>query len=70
MRARAGRMIAGVCAGFARTYQLDVTVTRIAVCLLALFSAGTVFVAYLIAWIVMPQAPYTFSTPAADIVTP
>ena len=70
MRVREGRMIAGVCAGFARTYRLDVTITRIVVCLLALCSAGTVFAAYLIAWIVMPQVPYAFSTPAADIVTP
>ncbi len=70
MRLREGRMIAGVCAGFARTYRLDVTITRLVVCLLGLFSAGTVFVAYLVAWVVMPQAPYVFSPAAADIVTP
>ena len=62
-------MIGGVCAGFAHTYRLDVTVTRLVVAVLAFFSAGTVCVAYLIAWIVMPQAPFAVVMPPADIVT-
>ena len=69
MRIREGRMIAGVCAGFAQAYRLDVTITRLVVAALGFFSAGTVCVAYLIAWIIMPQAPFAVVVPPADIVT-
>ena len=69
MRLSEGRMLAGVCAGFAHAYRLDVTITRLVVALLAFFSGGTVVVAYLIAWIIMPQAPFAVPVPPADIVT-
>ena len=62
-RARYGRMIAGVCAGFANAYRFDVTLTRIVVAVLAIFSAGTVAVAYILAWIIMPLSPYALPTP-------
>ena len=52
--------IAGVCAGFARYFGLDVTLMRI------LWAVITVFpmpffglVAYIVAWIVMPKDPVT-----------
>ena len=69
MRVREGRMIAGVCAGFAHAYRLDVPITRLVVAVLALFSGGTVVVAYILAWIIMPQAPFAVVVPPADIVT-
>ena len=56
LRPRAGRKIAGVCQGFAEYFDLDVTVIRIVWLLVAIFG-GTGFLAYVIAWIVMPEEP-------------
>jgi phage shock protein C len=47
------KKIAGVCAGFARYIDADVTLVRIIVLVLAL-SSGIGFVAYIVAWILMP----------------
>ena len=57
-RVRYGRVIAGVCAGFAQAYGMDVTLVRLLFCAAALCGAGTLVVAYIIAWIIMPNAPY------------
>jgi phage shock protein C len=51
-------MIAGVCAGLAQRYGWDVVVVRLVVVLIVLFGCGTPLIAYLIAWIVMPNGPY------------
>ncbi len=67
-RTRSGRMIAGVCAGFAQAYRLDVTLTRLIVCALALFTSGTVVVAYLVAWVIMPEASYVVPSPNGGMV--
>ena len=56
VRPREGRMIAGVCAGFARRYGWDVALVRLVLVLGLVFGAGTPFLAYFIAWIVMPNA--------------
>ncbi|MCL4402959.1 MAG: PspC domain-containing protein [Acidobacteria bacterium] len=48
------KKIAGVCAGFARYAEIDVTLVRIVVLVLALFT-GIGFIAYPIAWILMPS---------------
>ncbi|MBI1786873.1 MAG: PspC domain-containing protein [Acidobacteria bacterium] len=48
------KKIAGVCAGFARYLDLDVTLVRI-VWLLVAVLAGTGLIAYLVAWIAMPK---------------
>ncbi len=55
VRPRAGRRIAGVCAGVAQYYDWNVTTIRILWLLLFLF-AGTGGLLYLILWIVMPNA--------------
>src|SRR5450756_834054 len=49
------RKIAGVCAGFAEYFALDVTIVRVVWLIVALFGGGVL--AYIIAWIVMPEAP-------------
>jgi phage shock protein PspC (stress-responsive transcriptional regulator) len=54
VRPRAGRRIAGVCAGLAQYYGWNVTTIRILWLLLILF-AGTGGLLYLILWIVMPN---------------
>lgn len=67
-RPRHGRMIAGVCAGFAQHYGWNPVMVRLVLCLAALCGAGTPVVAYLIAWIVMPNAMYVL--PPTTSVTP
>jgi phage shock protein C len=67
-RDMANRKIAGVCAGLANYFNLDVTLIRIAV-LTAAIVGGFGFIGYLIAWIAMPKstsgyAPYAIP-PAA-----
>ena len=47
------KKIAGVCAGFARYFGVDVTLMRILWIIVAL-GTGIGFVAYIVAWIVMP----------------
>ena len=54
MRVREGKKIAGVCAGFARYMDVDVTLVRIAWLLIAL-TAGVGVIAYIVAWIAMPR---------------
>ena len=61
VRPRYGRAIGGVCAGFAQHFGWDVVLVRILLCVLVLFGCGTPIIAYLIAWIVMPNEPYYFA---------
>ena len=56
MRSRTNRKVAGVCAGFAEYFDLDITMVRVVWVLVALFGGGGIL-AYLIAWIVMPEEP-------------
>jgi phage shock protein C len=51
--------IAGVCAGFARYFGLDVTLVRILWAVLTLCPPSFGLVAYIVAWIVMPKDPVT-----------
>lgn len=60
MRPRNNRMIAGVCAAFARQYGWDVTIVRIVTAIICLSGAGAL--AYLIAWIIIPEEPYALPT--------
>jgi phage shock protein C len=56
MRSRTDEKIAGVCGGFAEYLEVDVTLVRL-VWLAALFLGGWGFIAYIVAWIVMPLEP-------------
>ena len=53
---RKDKKIAGVCGGFAEYAELDPTIVRIVWLVASIFS-GVGFIAYLIAWIVMPEGP-------------
>ncbi|HTT61511.1 MAG TPA: PspC domain-containing protein [Bryobacteraceae bacterium] len=48
------KKIAGVCAGFARYFEVDVTLMRILWIIVALFT-GVGLIAYIVAWIAMPK---------------
>jgi phage shock protein PspC (stress-responsive transcriptional regulator) len=56
MRSSTDKKIAGVCAGLADYFDLDPTIVRV-IWFLAVFFAGTGFLAYIILWIVLPVAP-------------
>ncbi|HEY1263524.1 MAG TPA: PspC domain-containing protein [Terriglobales bacterium] len=64
VRPRADRKIAGVCAGFAEYFDLDVTLVRLAWLIVAIMT-GVGFLAYVVAWIVMPDEPYWAPAPAS-----
>lgn len=70
MRPRGNRKIAGVCAGLAEYFDLDVTLVRVLWLVITVFSA-LVFgiLAYVVAWIVMPEEPETALAPQAHEVT-
>jgi phage shock protein C len=51
-----GKKIGGVCAGFARYADVDVTLVRILTLVIAIFT-GVGFIAYLVAWLLMPKDP-------------
>ncbi|HVD80030.1 MAG TPA: PspC domain-containing protein [Propionibacteriaceae bacterium] len=53
-RPRDDRMIAGVCAGIARRFNIDPTVVRIAF-IASLFLPGPQILIYLAAWLLMPD---------------
>lgn len=57
LRPRHGRVLAGVCAGFGLRYGWDPIVVRLLLVLALLLGVGTPVLVYLIAWIVMPNAP-------------
>ena len=57
-RSRADKKIAGVCAGLAQYFDLDVSLVRI-LCLFLTLATGVCpgIVTYLIAWIIIPSEP-------------
>jgi phage shock protein C len=56
-RPRYPRMIAGVCSGLALHYGWDLTLTRF-ICAMLIIFTGVGLIAYLVAWIVIPEAPF------------
>ena len=55
MRPRDGRMLAGVCAGVANYFSLDVTLVRVIWAVVAVITGGAGVLAYLVAWIIIPD---------------
>ena len=54
VRPRKGRMVAGICAGIADYSGLDVTLIRVIVTVVSVFTVGTGVLAYLAAWVIIP----------------
>ena len=55
VRARKGRLLAGVCAGIAEYIGIDVTVVRLVFVALGVVTFGVGVLIYLAAWIVIPE---------------
>ncbi len=55
VRRRDNRIVAGVCAGLADYVGMDVNLLRVLVAVVSLFTVGTGVLAYLVAWIVIPE---------------
>jgi len=53
-RSRSGRMVAGVCAGAAEYFGIDVTLVRVIVAVVAVITGGAGVLAYLAAWVINP----------------
>jgi phage shock protein C len=56
-RSRSQRMIAGVCGGFAQHYGWDLSLVRVVTALMIVLT-GVGLIAYLVAWIVIPDEPF------------
>jgi phage shock protein C len=54
VRPRKGRIAAGICTGFAGYSGLDVTLVRVIVTVVSVFTGGTAALAYLAAWLIIP----------------
>lgn len=54
-RSRSDRMIAGVCGGLARMFNMDAALVRIILVAATLLGFGTGAIIYLIAWAVVPE---------------
>ncbi|MGH9512270.1 MAG: PspC domain-containing protein [Terriglobales bacterium] len=69
MRSRTDRKVAGVCAGFAEYFDLDVSLVRVVWLIAALLPPGVSLIAYVIAWIVLPEEPLQLTESAGQPVT-
>ncbi len=55
-RSKEGRKIAGVCGGLGEYFDIDPTIIRL-IWLAMLFAVGSGVLAYIIAWIIVPEKP-------------
>ena len=55
-RSRTERMLAGVCGGIGRYFDVDPTIIRVLFVFFSLFIGGGIL-AYIILWIIMPEEP-------------
>lgn len=55
LRSKDDRVIAGVCAGIANYLEVDPTLIRLLWVLFTLISFGTGILAYILAWIIIPE---------------
>lgn len=55
LRSTKNRMVAGVCGGIGEYFSVDPTVIRLAWVIFTLISMGAGIIAYIIAWIIIPE---------------
>jgi phage shock protein C len=66
-RSRDDRMLAGVCAGVAGYFGIDATLVRVIWAVLSIMTGGAGVLAYLAAWVIIPEAGQKNSV-AQDLV--
>jgi phage shock protein C len=54
-RSRTNRMIAGVCGGIGEYLEIDPNAIRLIWVVVTVFTAGTGILAYLLAWLIIPE---------------
>lgn len=57
-RSKTDRLLGGVCGGIGRYYDTDPNLVRILWVVLTLLSVGIGVIAYLAAWIIIPEEPF------------
>ena len=67
VRSRDGRMLAGVCAGVAGYFGLDVTLVRVIWAIVSVLTGGAGVLAYLVAWVIIPGEGQ--KSPTAENIT-
>ena len=55
-RSKYDRVLGGVCTGLGKYFNIDPVLVRV-VWVVSFFAAGVGFLAYLIAWIIIPEEP-------------
>ncbi len=63
-RSRKNKVIAGVCAGMADYFNVDMILVRLIWVLVTLFSGGSGLIAYVICWLIIPYAEDQAPAPA------
>ena len=66
-RSESNEKIAGVCAGLAEYFDVDVTLVRIAFVALSLIG-GPGIMLYIILWLVLPEESDTFKSKNDDLI--
>jgi phage shock protein PspC (stress-responsive transcriptional regulator) len=56
VRSRDDRWLGGVCGGFAQFFGVDANLVRLLVALGTILGFGSLIIAYVAAWILMPEA--------------
>ena len=68
-RSRTDTILGGVAAGLASYLNTDPALVRIAWAILVPLTGGAALIAYIVAWIVVPEQPMTEAAPSTDPVT-
>ncbi|HHT11098.1 MAG TPA: PspC domain-containing protein, partial [Candidatus Atribacteria bacterium] len=55
-RSRTDKILGGVCSGIAKYFEVDPTIIRL-VAVALIFAGGSGILAYIIAWIIVPEEP-------------
>ena len=63
-RSRDDKMIAGVCGGLARYFNIDTTIVRLRFVLAVLLGGASPLI-YLVLWLVMPEERGVYAAPAS-----
>jgi len=56
-RSKKNRIIAGVCGGIGEYFKVDPTLIRLLWLLISIVGSGSGIIAYIIAWIIIPEEP-------------